>query len=329
MPAIPGCDRASLPEVALDYADVKGMNLACAGAETSTTSNGAVFKPGIDFYAEDGRLGQAEALRRFAEDHDVTTVVLSIGGNDFNFSAILTRCVEDFVATSPGPATYCSKDPELASYFTADRQADVQERIEGAIANIRTAMDDAGRGSSSYRIVVQNYPSPIPPGHEIRYAQTAAGRFARGGCPMFDRDATWANTTALAIINRTVARAVAASGLPDITLLDLSRAFVGHRLCEQGAAQIEGTGLRSWRADGAADRLEWVNQIYLKGGPWQIQESAHPNYWGTAAERNCLRQVVRRAASPAVSCTRAGRAMTGREPRMTLTPLVIHQPARG
>ncbi len=98
----------------------------------------------------------------------------------------------------------------------------------------------------------------------------------------------------------------------------MSRAFDGHRLCEQGVDQIEDTGLTSWRSPGAANDLEWVNQVYVKGIPWQTQESAHPDYWGTAAERNCLRQVVESQTGGRISCVHVGTAMTGREPTMTI-----------
>jgi hypothetical protein len=313
---IAGCHRATLPEVAVDYGDVKGMNFACSGAETATKFEGTVFKPGIDFYAKGGKIGQAEELARFAQDHDVSTIVLSIGGNDFHFSTILTTCVEDFFATSASTPTYCSKDPALAAYFTASQQAEVKQRIEGAIANIRTAMERAGSKASDYRIIVQNYPSPLPPGPDFRYPQTAAARFDTGGCPFFDRDATWANTTALATINTTVGDAAAET--EGVSLLDVSRAFDGHRLCEQGVSQLEESGLSSWRSAGAANDLEWVNQVYIKGIPWQTQESAHPNYWGTAAERNCLRQAVKSSGAGRLTCVHTGTAMTGREPSMKL-----------
>jgi hypothetical protein len=55
---IPGCHRATLPEVVVDYGDVKGENLACSGAETSTKFEGTVFKPGIDLYDKAGKVGR-------------------------------------------------------------------------------------------------------------------------------------------------------------------------------------------------------------------------------------------------------------------------------
>jgi hypothetical protein len=316
---IPGCHQADLPEVAVNYSDVRGENLACSGAETATKTEGTFFKPGIDFYDKGTRVGQALALERFAKTHDVTAVVLSIGGNDFNFSTILTQCVEDFIATAVGPHTFCSNDPKLASYFTPGYVSDVEQRIGGAISNITTAMQRAGHKPSDYRIIVQNYPSPVPSAGGFRYPQTTAARLDLGGCPVFDKDASWANSTVLGTINSTVKNAVDASGLNNITLLDLSQAFVGHRLCEKGASQLQATGLGSWQSAGAANALEWVNEVYIKGIPWQTQESAHPNYWGTAAERNCLRQVLQGQAASSVSCVRDGTAMVGHEPKMTVT----------
>lgn len=316
---IPGCHRADLPEVAIDTGRLLGKNLACSGAETSTATAGLLFKPGIDFYHKGPRIGQALALQRFARAHDVEAVVLSIGGNDFNFSTILTTCVTGFALTvgSASPL-YCSDDASLASYFETAYVADVEQRIGGALDNIATAMRRAGKEPSDYRVVVQGYPSPVPAGVGFRYPETSEGRFTLGGCPIFDRDATWANDTALTTINDTVRQAVNASGHSNITFVDMTSAFVGHRLCERGAAQMQESGLASWETPEAANALEWVNQIYLKGIPWQTQESAHPNYWGTAAERNCLRQIVIGPVEGSVSCVRDGTAMDGREPAMKL-----------
>lgn len=313
------CDRADRPEVEINYANVRGKNLACSGAKTATTTDGGSVTPGIDFYHQGRSAGQALLLERFASIHHVTAVVLSVGGNDFGFATVLTRCVEDFLTSSVGPHTYCSEDPTLASSFTPSHVADIQRRIEGALTTITTAMRRAGSSPSDYRIVVQNYPSPVPPGNRFRYPPTFAARFLLGGCPVYDRDATWATSTVLPAINGAVRKAVAASGDDNVTLLNLSRAFAGHRLCERGSAQLQESGLESWHSPGAASALEWVNQIYLRAAPWRIQESAHPNYWGTAAERNCLRQVIMNPPVARVSCVRNGTAMSGLEPQMTLT----------
>ena len=318
---IAGCHEARQSEVDVDYGDTAGKDLACSGAETSTkTESDGSFKPGIDFYDQGGQIGQALALEQFAKTHHVSAVVLSIGGNNFQFSTILTDCVEDFVGTAGATPSYCSKDPALQRLFSAAHVSQVESQIGGAIGNITKALTKAGEKSSQYRIIVQNYPSPLPPGNLIRYPQTVHARFDVGGCPLFDTDATWANTTVVPTIDQTVKDAVSASGLSNITYLDLSQAFVGHRLCEQGVSQFQDTGMTSWRSTGAADALEWVNEVYVKGTPWQSQESGHPNFWGTMAERNCLRQVLRQTSiQSSVSCTRSGTDMSGVEPVMQIS----------
>ena len=60
-------------------------------------------------------------------------------------------------------------------------------------------------------------------------------------------------------------------------------------------------------APGAADKTEWVSQIRTTStlfGPYQLQEDAHPNYWGQLALRNCLRQAYNGGAPRGGTCTR-------------------------
>lgn len=321
MEDIAGCHEARQSEINIESSSTAGKDLACSGAETATKieSDGS-FKPGIDFYDQNGQIGQALALERFAKTHSVSAVVLSIGGNNFEFSTILTQCVLDFVGNAGSKPVYCSKDPSLAKLFDAAHAAQVQAAVQQSIQNITKALTAAGEKSSDYRIVVQGYPSPLPPGNLIRYPQTVQARYTEGGCPLFDKDATWANTTVVPTINNTVASAVSASGLTNITYLDVSQAFVGHRLCEDGVNQLQHTGLSSWRSPGAANALEWVNEVYTKGTPWQGQESAHPNFWGSMAERNCLQQVLAQTSvSATATCTHSGTSMQGVEPVMTVS----------
>ena len=87
---IPRCHRSRSAEAYIG-GGVGGLNLACSGART-TTSTGDYFKPGLDFYDNGaGRLGQAKMLQQFAASHNVKQVVVSIGGNDFNFASIVTQ----------------------------------------------------------------------------------------------------------------------------------------------------------------------------------------------------------------------------------------------
>ena len=116
---------------------------------------------------------------------------------------------------------------------------------------------------------MQNYPSPLPAGRPDPLPADCPRRFADGGCPLFDKDATWANTTVVPTIDQT-GQAVSASGLANITYLDLTQAFVG-------------TGSASTASASSGHRE-------LRGG--------------TMAERNCLRQVLRQTCHRSVvTCT--------------------------
>jgi len=111
---IPGCHRSKSAEIQIG-GGVGSVNLACSGAKTSTffDSNGN-FKPGIDFYSDSsGRQGQALMLQNFAAAHNVRMVMLSIGGNNFNFATVVQTCVEDWLLSPSWWPDYCSSDSSV------------------------------------------------------------------------------------------------------------------------------------------------------------------------------------------------------------------------
>ncbi len=314
----PGCHRAEESIAELDYAAVRGKNLACSGATTRSQWHDGVFKPGLDSYSDgNGHRGQVAELRRFAQSHDVTAVVVSIGGNDFGFGPVLARCVSSFVLTAGSQPQYCSDELDVTSRFTSDRVQAVAAEIAAALDRVSTAMSQAGYRHQVYRLIVLTYPAPVPPGPEIRYPETLHARYVLGGCPLFDADATWAGT-ALQAINAAVSRGVRRSGAPNASLLDMSRAFDGHRLCERGVGQLEEVGLSSWRDPAAVNRLEWVSKLTTGWFPWQVQGSVHPGYFGMLAERSCVRQALRAASRRVSRCVIAGAGLRGGEPVMSL-----------
>jgi hypothetical protein len=317
----PGCHRSdeSISDIGVG---LSGRNLACSGATTSSHFNGDDFKPGLDFYDDhDGHIGQALALQRFAGKHTVSSVVISIGGNDFNFAPIVAQCAADFITTvgSKKPS-YCKDDPAVTANFDADNVASVTAMISDSIVRVAGAMQRAGYGREDYSITVLTYPAPLAPGDRLRYPETLAARDAEGGCPVYDADATWALDTAFTTINQAVADAVDQAGLSNLGLLDVSNAFTGHRLCEVGVNQLSETSLGSWRGSGAVDQLEWVNMAYTLGAPWQLKESFHPNYWGMLAERSCVRQALTLDPGEYGRCEPARDGLRGGEPVMTLSP---------
>jgi hypothetical protein len=317
---IPRCHRSKAAEIHIG-GGVNSLNLACSGARTATfTDSSGNFKPGLDFYTSGGQQGQALMLQSFAATHNVRMVVVSIGGNDFNFASIVQSCVTDFLGSPTWWKDYCNDDSSVTSNFTAANVAAVRARIAAAYQNIRTAMRNAGYADGAWTLLVQNYESPIPNGSAFRYGESGYTRQSTGGCGFWNADANWANATALPTINGAVLGAASDSGLTNVKTLNLAGAFNGHRLCENTDNLVEATS-SSWQAPGAVDRSEWIDQIRTvstAGSDYYVQESLHPNYWGELAVRSCVRQAWNGGSPRGGTCTTSGTGLLNGEPRMTL-----------
>ena len=315
------CHRSHSAEIYFG-AGTNGLNLACSGAQTATVpsdSNG-YFKPGLDFYNGSAGQGQALMLQNFAATHNVTMVAFSIGGNDFNFAAIVQDCVTDFLTTPSWWPTYCKNDSVVTNAMAASNVATVRSHIATALQNIRQAMRNAGYSDSSWTLMVQNYPSPIPASTGFRYSQSGYTRQSTGGCGFWNADADYANSTILPTINNTIAGAISDSGLTNVKTLNLASAFNGRRLCETGVDLVE-NNFSSWQSPGAVDKSEWINQIRTvstANSDYYIQESLHPNYWGQLALRSCLRQAYNAGAPKSGTCSIAGTGLINGEPNVAL-----------
>jgi hypothetical protein len=319
---IAGCHRSLSAEIGIG-GGVNSVNLACSGATTATHFGGeGEFKPGIDFYSSEGRRGQALMLQEYARTHNVKMVALSIGGNDFNFAAVVQDCLEDWLSSPWWFQNHCNDDSEVTANFTRENVASKTTAIENAILNVHRAMVEAGYRDEMYGIVVQDYESPLPNGSGFRYEESGWERQEVGGCGFWNADANWANETALPTIDGAVHNAATEARLTNVRTMLLSSAFNSRRLCENTVGLLEERGLTSWRGAGAVDRTEWINQIRTVSalfGVYEIQEDLHPNYWGQLALRNCLRQAYNSGTPRGGTCTRTGTGLTaGGEPVMTL-----------
>jgi len=315
------CHRSKSAEVYLG-GGVSGMNLACSGAKTNTFTEGETFKPGLDFYSSGGKEGQALMLQHFAAAHNVKLVAVSIGGNNFKFASIVQDCVEDFLFSPSWWPDYCDDDSSVTSNFTSSNVTRVKGEITAAIKNVAQAMTNAGYSSSQYTILVQDYPSPIPLASGFRYSQSGYTRQSTGGCGFWNADANYANEKMLPTIDSAVFAAASAAGLSNLRTMELSSAFNGRRLCEKGVGLLEEVGLTSWRQAGAVDRTEWINEIRTIStvfGPYEVQESIHPNYWGQLALRNCLTQAYNAGTPKGGTCTISASGLNSAgEPNMSL-----------
>ncbi|GAA4808992.1 hypothetical protein ACFQ0K_03275 [Nocardioides caeni] len=318
--AINRCHRSKSAEIHIG-SGVRSLNLACSGAKAATAT-GSDFKPGLDFHSGSQGVGQARALQTFATTNNVRMVVVSIGGNDFNFAGIVQQCVQDFLLSPSWWKDYCYDDSSVTSNFTSSNVSAVRSRVATALTNVRTAMRNAGYADSQWTMLVQTYPSPVPGGAGFRYSQSGYTRQSTGGCGFWNADADWANNTALPTINNTVTGAIGQAGITNAKVLNLASTFNGRRLCESGVGLYEEVGVANWTSAGAVDRTEWVNQIRTVttagDSPYYIQESLHPNYWGQLAVRNCVRQAWNGGTPRGGACVRTGTGLVGGEPRMTL-----------
>ena len=320
--AIHGCHRSRASEIGIGGTSA---NLACSGARTYTQpfSSGSDFKPGLDFYDDGaGHIGQARALQQYAATHNVKLVVALIGANDYGFADIVQQCVLDWLTSPSWWKNYCHDDSSMTSKFTAANVTAITTRVTNAFLNLRTAMRNDGYADGSWKLLAQTYSSPLPRGAQIRYSQNGFTRQNIGGCGVWNADADWANDTVVTTLNGTVRNAAAASGMSNIALFEAQNALVGHRLCENTDGLLEEQGLASWHSAGAADRSEWVSQIRTTTtlfGPYQLQEDAHPSYWGELALRNCLRQAYNAGAPHGGTCTHTTTGLDALgEPNMSL-----------
>jgi hypothetical protein len=316
------CHRSLSAEIYIG-GGVNSVNLACSGATTATHFGGeGEFKPGIDFYNSGGNRGQALLLQEYAATHNVKMVALSIGGNDFNFAAVVQDCIEDWLTSPWWWQDHCNDDSEVTANFTRENVAAKTTAIKNAILNVHRAMVEAGYRDEMYAIVVQDYESPIPNGSGFRYEEAGWERQEVGGCGFWNADANWANETALPTIDGAVHSAASEARLTNVKTLLLGSAFNSRRLCESTVGLLEERGLTSWRGAGAVDRTEWVNQVRTVTalfGEYELQEDFHPNYWGQLALRNCVRQAYNAGSPRGGTCTRTGTGLTaGGEPVMTL-----------
>ncbi|MFJ3513477.1 GDSL-type esterase/lipase family protein [Streptomyces sp. NPDC090131] len=292
-----GCHRSDSAEVrsAGAIADV-AVNLACSGAVSDNVfraSNGGVsFK---------GEAPQADQLAAVAASHDVKIIALSIGGNDLGFADIIKDCALDFVIWN----SYCYDNQQ----YGVDQKIDaVMGKVGKSVDEIRAVMRAAGYADSSYRIVLQSYPSPIPRGAENRYTQSDWSRLNTGGCPFWNRDSDWARDSLVPQIANRIKGVAAAKG---VQFLDLRDMMQGREVCAKASKQVSST------VPASAKTSEWARWIDNNESQGLIQESMHPNHYGQLAAGRCLALVVAQPASSGFSCKNtAGGDQTG----MFLTP---------
>ena len=260
-----GCHRSDVSEIlTAGIAVDEAVNLACSGAQTAniwrTSQGGVVYKT---------EAPQADQLATVAAEKNVKLVVLSIGGNDLGFADIITACVAAY-ATRTGPCHEAQAANVAAAMSTA------MAGVGKAIDEIRAVMADAGYSSSSYRLVLQSYPSPVPRAAENRYPEADDTRLVLGGCPFYDEDLDYAHDVLIYTISDNLEAVAQSKG---VQFLRLTEAFQGREVCATAASQS--------LTFPTPTTSEWARMLDV-GVQGDLEESLHPNRYGQRAFGDCL-----------------------------------------
>ncbi|KUN09285.1 hypothetical protein AQI95_05480 [Streptomyces yokosukanensis] len=295
------CDRSdTAPILAASYpfSEWRHFNLACSGATTDEIS-----RP----FSEKGQPAQIDQLKAVASAYRVAEIVVSIGGNDLGFEDIISSCARDFLLSPPFYSHYCKK-----GWGDQSTELDtVGNKVTRSLKDIQESMSEAGYAPWEYRLVVQNYPQPLPPGNAYRYPETNAARYGKGGCPFFDADTDWARDTIVTGMTRELQQAAERVGA---TFLDVQDALAGHELCNKNAQQATSANTAAQPLNSqSAEWVRWVSYLKFQSALWSSQgakqEAIHPNFFGQLALGGCLTELGTRPASGFYSswvCTNDG-----------------------
>ncbi|WKK22190.1 GDSL-type esterase/lipase family protein [Streptomyces olivoreticuli] len=273
------CDRSdTAPILTADYPGVdpwQHFNIACSGAKTSEITGP---------YKGKNEQAQTEQLAAIAGHYKVKMIAVSIGGNDLGFSDIVRDCAKRYLF-SPF-YDYCRD----VWGDRADQLKAVESKVTSVLSAIRDTMEHAGYGTDDYRLVLQSYPSPLPPSKEYRYPREDRKRYSEGGCPFFDVDTDWARRTLVDGMAEKLRNAAHSEGA---VFLDVRDVFARHELCSTYAYQAD-------KRDSAADPLpanfaewvRWIPYLYSADLVWDSQgdqqEALHPNAFGQQVLGRCL-----------------------------------------
>jgi lysophospholipase L1-like esterase len=271
------CHRSDVAEIRSSAIPVEArINIACSGAQTAD-----VFRSAFGGQSEKGEAPQADQLAPIARANDVRLIVVSIGGNDLDFAAAVTRCIVGYVGRT-GPC----RQGEEASMNAAMPKA--MAGVGKAIDEIRAVMGDAGYRPWDYDLVLQSYPSPLPRAAENRYPEAGADRGAIGNCPFYDSDSNWARDSAVPLIARNLEAVAAAKSAQ---FLDLRDALQGREICSKTTTQADPLKPPT---PTTSEWARFAGQNSIAQG--ELDESFHPSAYGQMALGRCLALVFPQSA---------------------------------
>jgi lysophospholipase L1-like esterase len=265
------CHRSANALVHRTSVATKTINLACSGADSSNVS-----LANTTHYTEGS---QARRLIGVAQQYRVTTVIVQIGANDEPaFADTILGCIEEwFNPFSAGCRSY------LRTQWP-QRLAAMAPRVEAALADVKSAMSQAGYAANSYNLVLTSYASPLTE----RMDATLHGP---QGCPFKLADAQYGRTEAVPQFAAALQGVASRSGAK---FLDFSRATEGHEACSG-----YGNPATEWQNRVTVDPWAWVTGGLDAIGIHMAQESFHPNAKGHAQLGRCVTEFVNSGRSSA------------------------------
>ncbi|PPK66765.1 GDSL-type esterase/lipase family protein [Actinokineospora auranticolor] len=257
------CHRSANALIHRTSAAQRTYNLACSGADASNVS-----LADTTHYTEGS---QARRLVAIARANRVTAVVLQIGANDDpRFADTVLDCVGRWF--NPFGAG-CAK--HLATEWP-QRLAAMAPKVERAVADVRTAMREAGYADGAYRFVITSYASPVT-------EKMDPVQHGPQGCPIRLPDAEYGRTQAVPQFAEAFRGIAARTGL---SYLDFSRATEGHEACSGADVSTE------WQNRVTVDPWAWVTGGLDAFGIHMAQQSFHPNAQGHAQLGRCLTEFL-------------------------------------
>lgn len=247
------------------------INLACSGAEAANVS-----LADTTHYTEGS---QSRRLIGIAQQYRVTTVVVQVGANDEPaFADTILDCIAEWFNPF---GSGCRRD--LRNEWPA-RLTAMAPRVEVALADVRSAMSQAGYADGSYNLILTSYASPLTE----RMDATLHGP---QGCPFKLADAGYGRTEAVPQLSEALRGAASRSGAK---FLDFSRATEGHEACSG-----YGNPATEWQNRVKVDPWAWVTGGLDAIGIHMAQESFHPNAKGHEQLGRCVTEFVNSGAGSA------------------------------
>ncbi|GAU71596.1 hypothetical protein SSP35_54_00040 [Streptomyces sp. NBRC 110611] len=271
------------------------VNIACSGAETKDFSQ--------RFKGEQPQIKQLKDLLDKRNRETLSTVFVSVGGNDLNLSGVATDCATRWF--KGWLASSCQADDKVKNAVDS-RIKDLKSKIMKTVGLIQGALLDGPERSRGARIVIQSYPNPVVGQSKIRFHNFGYQRYAYCGAPFNNETLEFLRDTSKKLDDMyfEVAKEMNADSKKgakaNISFLSLRKLFDGHEVCSTDSVSAIKEQVSAGKAEwaryvyGASREIPLVGKI-IGVKAEEVQESLHPNFYGQQALQYCARTFLRRS----------------------------------